>query len=90
MNGSFGVRVRSWLSFRGVNNCTDQLIVRLKDIADENRVGIQAHACFAKETLEASLGKHGIPEIERLHRLGVLDQNLLLIHLGWVMPLELQ
>ncbi|MDQ0218647.1 hypothetical protein J2S21_001741 [Peribacillus cavernae] len=36
------------------------------------------------------MGKHGIPEIERLHRLGVLDQNLLLIHLGWVMPLELQ
>jgi 5-methylthioadenosine/S-adenosylhomocysteine deaminase len=89
LNGSFGGRVRSWLSFRGVNNCTDQLIVQLKDIADENRVGIQAHACFAKETLEASLSKHGIPEIERLHRLGVLDQNLLLIHMGWVMPHEL-
>lgn len=90
LSGAYDGRVRPWLSFRGVNNCTDELIVRLKELADEFGVGLQAHACFAKETMEGSLSKYGFPEIERLHRLGVLDRNLLLIHMGWVMPHELQ
>lgn len=90
LQGASDGRVRPWLSFRGVNNCTDDLIVQLKQLADEYGAGLQAHACFAKETMEGSLSKYGIPEIERLHRLGVLDNNLLLIHMGWVMPHELQ
>ncbi len=81
-------RVRASLSFRGVNNCTNELIQEMKKLADEAGVLIQAHACFAKETRDASMRQHKMPEIERLHAIGALGPNLLLIHCGWLSPKE--
>ena len=87
-NNSHDGRIRASLSFRGVNNCTDELIQGMKQKADEAGVLVQAHACFAKETRDASLRQHGMPEIERLHALGALGSNVLLIHCGWLSPKE--
>ncbi|MBI4455194.1 MAG: amidohydrolase family protein [Acidobacteria bacterium] len=81
-------RIRASLSFRGVNNCTDELIRSMKQHADESGVLVQAHACFAKETRDASLRQHRLPEIERLHAIGALGPNVLLIHCGWLSPKE--
>jgi 5-methylthioadenosine/S-adenosylhomocysteine deaminase len=86
---SHGGRIRASLSFRGVNNASDDLIRRMKAMADAHQVGFQAHACFAKETRDSSVGATGLTEVERLHRLGVLGPNLLLIHMGWATPHEL-
>lgn len=88
LHGLHDGRVRAWFSFRGVNNCSDDFIKQMKQLADQYGVGLQAHACFAKETREASSAQYNIPELERLNRLGVLDKNLLLIHMGWVTPNE--
>src|SRR3989338_4848130 len=82
LHGAHGGRVHAWLQFRGLNNSTDRLIVGLQRLADRHGVGVQTHACFARDTMEASLAKHGVTEVERLERLGVLDANVLLIHVG--------
>jgi 5-methylthioadenosine/S-adenosylhomocysteine deaminase len=66
------------------------LIVGLKALADRHGVGVQTHAGFARDTRDASLAQHGVTEIERLERLGVLGPNLLLIHVGWATPRELE
>jgi 5-methylthioadenosine/S-adenosylhomocysteine deaminase len=89
-HGAFDGRVRAWFQFRGVNNASDELIRGLKDLANRHGVGVQTHACFAKETMEASLGGHGMPEVERLARLGVLDGKTLLVHGGWLTPREVK
>ncbi|MHB1610364.1 MAG: amidohydrolase family protein [Sulfobacillus sp.] len=82
-------RIRVSLSFRGVNNASDDLISRMQQMAHHYQIGFQAHACFAKETRDSSVGGTGYTEVERLHRLGVLGPNLLLIHMGWATPGEL-
>ncbi|MDP6559056.1 MAG: amidohydrolase family protein, partial [Candidatus Binatia bacterium] len=87
-HNSHNGRIMASLSFRGVNNCTDDLIVKMKEQADRKGVLLQAHACFAKETRDASLRQHSLPEIERLGSIGVLGPNLLLIHCGWLSPKE--
>src|SRR3990170_5142857 len=89
LHGAHGGRVHAWLQFRGLNNSTDRLIVELKRLADRHGVGVQTHACFARDTMESSRAKHGVTEIERLERLGVLDANVLLIHVGWATEAEL-
>ncbi len=89
-NGAYNGRIRAWFQFRGIPNSTDQLITRLKELADRYGTGVQTHACFSRDTLEASKTQFGVPEIERLHRLGVLGPNLLLVHAAWVSPHELQ
>ena len=89
-NGAYNGRIRAWFQFRGIPNSTDQLITRLKELADRYGTGVQTHACFSRDTLEASKTQFGVTEIERLKLLGVLGPNVLLVHSGWVSPHELQ
>jgi 5-methylthioadenosine/S-adenosylhomocysteine deaminase len=90
LHGTWDGRVQAWFQFRGLNNSSDRLIVELKRLADRYRVGVQTHACFARDTREASERQHGVTEIERLERLGVLGPNVLLVHVGWATGQELE
>lgn len=76
-------------SFRGMNNASDELITGLKGLANKHRVKLQTHACFSYQTHDASLAASGKAEIERLEALGVLDENMILVHSGWLEPQEL-
>jgi len=76
-------------SFRGMNNASDELITGLKDLANKHQVKLQTHACFSYQTHDASVAAYGKPEIERLEALGVLDENMILVHSGWLEPQEL-
>ena len=87
-HGSHDGRIRAWFQFRGIPNSSDRLVQGLKELADRYHTGVQTHACFSKETLEACRSQFGLTEIERLNRLGVLGPNVLLVHAGWVSPHE--
>lgn len=76
-------------SFRGMNNASDELILGLKEIANKHKVKLQTHACFSYQTHDASVSGTGKAEIERLESLGVLDENMILVHSGWLEPQEL-
>ena len=86
--GRYADRLLVSASFRGLNNASDELILGLKALAQKHRTLLQTHACFAYSTHDSSVAQNGIPEIERLERLGVLDENMLLVHSGWLEPHE--
>lgn len=75
-------------SFRGLNNASDELILGLKEIADKHQATLQTHACFSYSTHDSSVAQCGMPEIERLESLGVLDERMLVVHSGWLEPHE--
>lgn len=83
-------RVTASASFRGLNNASDQLILGLKALANEHDALLQTHACFSYSTHDGSLASQGVPEVERLERLGVLDERMLLVHSGWLEPHEVE
>ena len=83
-----GDRVRVSVSFRGLNNSSDDLIRALNDVAIARDAMLQTHACFNYSTHDASVQKHGIPEIERLDKLGALHRRTLLVHGAWLEPHE--
>jgi 5-methylthioadenosine/S-adenosylhomocysteine deaminase len=76
-------------SFRGLNNASDELILGLKQIADKHQATLQTHACFSYSTHDSSVAQYGMPEIERLESLGVLDERMLVVHSGWLEPHEI-
>ncbi|HEX2826932.1 MAG TPA: amidohydrolase family protein [Burkholderiales bacterium] len=76
-------------SFRGMNNSSDALILALKEMADKHGAITQTHACYSYFTHDSSIVQFGKPEIERLERLGVLDERMLLLHGGWLEPHEI-
>jgi len=84
--GSPGSQVRASASFRGLNNCSDELILGLKELARQHKTFLQTHACFSYSTHDSSLAQDGVTEIERLERLGVLDEDVMLVHSGWLEP----
>lgn len=81
-------RLAATASFRGLNNASDQLILGLKKLATKYGTLLQTHACFSYSTHDSSVSRCGMAEIERLEQLGVIDENMLIVHSGWLEPQE--
>ena len=77
-------RVQIWFGLRTIFNNTDDLIVRTKELADQYRVGVHMHVAEAKSEIEYTKEVYGEPTVTHLHRLGVLDKNLLAVHTVWL------
>lgn len=77
-------RVQVWFGLRTIYNNTDELIVRTKELADKHQVGVHMHVAEAKSEVEYVKEKYGEPTVTHLHRLGVLDKNLLAVHTVWL------
>jgi 5-methylthioadenosine/S-adenosylhomocysteine deaminase len=81
-------RLGASASFRGLNNASDELILGLAKLARKYGTLLQTHACFSYSTHDSSVARTGMAEIERLERLGVVDQRMLIVHSGWLEPEE--
>ena len=81
-------RLRASASFRGLNNATDELILGLDKLAKKYGTLLQTHACFSYSTHDSSVARGNLAEIERLEKLGVIDERMLLVHSGWLEPAE--
>jgi 5-methylthioadenosine/S-adenosylhomocysteine deaminase len=81
-------RLGATASFRGLNNASDELILGLKRLASKFGTLLQTHACFSYSTHDSSVSRCGLAEIERLEHLGVIDEQMLIVHSGWLEPAE--
>ncbi len=81
-------RLGASASFRGLNNASDELILGLDKLARKYDTLLQTHACFSYSTHDSSVARSGMAEIERLEKLGVLDERMLIVHSGWLEPHE--
>jgi 5-methylthioadenosine/S-adenosylhomocysteine deaminase len=89
LHGSAGGRIRASASLRNLYAASDRLIGEVKALADRHKIFIQSHVAGNHSGQVASLARHGCRDVERLQRLGVLDDPWLLIHMNWVSPREL-
>jgi 5-methylthioadenosine/S-adenosylhomocysteine deaminase len=87
-NGVDG-RLRVSASLRNLYTASDRLIVEVSGLAEQNDTPIQSHAAGNHSGQVASLARYGCRDVERLERLGVLNDRWLLIHMNWVSPKEL-
>jgi 5-methylthioadenosine/S-adenosylhomocysteine deaminase len=87
--GSLGGRLKAWFSMRVPVACSDDLLKRLSKLAEKRGVGIIGHACENRDEIVASHLKYGMGDVARLEKLGLLNSNLLLIHMGWIDAKEL-
>lgn len=81
-------RLGASASFRGLNNASDELILGLDKLARKYGTLLQTHACFSYSTHDSSVARSGMAEIERLEKLGVIDERMLIVHSGWLEPEE--
>jgi 5-methylthioadenosine/S-adenosylhomocysteine deaminase len=87
-HNAFGGRLRAWFGLRSMRNCSDNLCRGVKELADQYGVGVEAHVLGSHPNIWASISRFGRTDVERLHHLGVLGPNWLMVHMGWVSPHE--
>jgi len=89
LNGLHDGRLRAWFALRILSGCSDRLIQEIKKEADAHGVGVVLHACESRDEVVGSRMKYGMPEVERMDKLGALGPNMCLIHFGWASPKEI-
>ena len=81
-------RLGASASFRGLNNASDELIAGLHNLSQKYGTLLQTHACFSYSTHDSSVARTGMAEIERLEKLSVIDERMLIVHSVWLEPEE--
>ena len=84
LNGFADGRVKAWFSMRIPMTLSDNLLRKIGKGAERHGVGIIGHACENREEVMAAHSKFGVGDISRLEKLGILGENMLLIHMAWL------
>ncbi|AUJ25536.1 amidohydrolase [Virgibacillus dokdonensis] len=82
-------RIKMWFGLRTIFNCSDDLIRQTKQLADQYGVGIHMHAAEIMDEIRYTKEQRGASTIEHLHKLGLLDENLLTAHMVWLTDREM-
>jgi len=64
--------------------CSEATLKKAKEAADANGVLFQIHAAETKDEYVSIQTKHHITPIKYLDKIGILDQNTLLVHAVWL------
>jgi len=60
--------------------CSEELLLTMKEYADENGINVHIHLSETKKEVEDSIAQHGMTPVEYLDSLSFLDSNSLLAH----------
>jgi 5-methylthioadenosine/S-adenosylhomocysteine deaminase len=85
-------RVRVWPMLIGLYplTCTDELLVRAKDLADKYKTGFSMHQSSSKAEVEECVKRTGKRPIEHFEDLGILDENVRLVHMVYLDDSEIE
>lgn len=77
-----GGRVRGAATLYGCMRCSDTLLVRAKELAGEHGAPMIMHQSWDPEEIEISEALYGCRPIQHLADIGVLGENLTLVHMN--------
>ena len=83
-------RLDAWFALRILAGCSDELCRRTRALADKYDTGIVMHASESRDEVVASRLTSGASDVERLEALGVLGPKMVMIHMGWASPAEIE
>lgn len=85
-----GGRIRYAFAPRFVVSCTDQLLVRVRDMAKASGVLVHTHASENKGEIEVVMADRGMRNIKCLKELGLLGPGVVLAHCIWLDDEEME
>jgi 5-methylthioadenosine/S-adenosylhomocysteine deaminase len=83
-------RIKVFAALRGMLNVTKELIMKLNDLSHKYETGMEVHAAFWRDNVAFVKKTTGLTDVRYLESLGVLDQNWMMIHMGWVDDEEIE
>ncbi len=83
-HGAGNGRIDYGFAPRFVVSCTEELLVRVKELSDEYGVIVHTHASENRSEIELVQKDRGMRNIHYLHKLGLTGTNLILAHCIWL------
>lgn len=73
-------RITPHVNLLGMGRCTDELLVESKKMADEYGVVLNLHQAATIDEVLSYRSRTGMRPVEHLNHLGILDSNVVLVH----------
>lgn len=83
-HGAANGRIEYAFAPRFVVSCTDDLLMRVKELSSEYGVKVHTHASENRGEIELVQKDRGMRNINYLHKLGLTGENLVLAHCIWL------
>ena len=83
-HGKGSGRIQYAFAPRFVVSCTEELLLRVKDLAKEYDVAVHTHASENRGEIELVQKDRGMRNIKYLHKLGLTGEKLVLAHCIWL------
>jgi len=83
-------RIKPMVTIVGMGRFTDRLVVESKKMADRHGVRLHMHLANYIETVHETKERTGYRPVEHLEKLGVLDENVVLVHMVHVSQREVE
>jgi 5-methylthioadenosine/S-adenosylhomocysteine deaminase len=80
----FGPRVSFMLAPSAPQRCSDNLLIRCKDLAEELGVGVHTHLAETKSHARVARSLYGQPMVKHLEKIGFLGPHLSVAHSIWL------
>ena len=74
-------RIRAWAMPFAPNLCTDELLIKCKQLADRYDTGLTLHYNNSSDYVESSITEFGLRPTQYLEKLGILGENVTLSHM---------
>lgn len=88
--GNQKLRIRPIVTIVGMGRFTDRLVIESKKMADHYGVPLKMHLANYLETVNETKERTGYRPVEHLEKLGVLDRNVILVHMLHVSQKEVE
>ena len=82
--GEFGPRLSFMLAPSAPQRCSDQLLLKCKDLAEELGVGVHTHLAETRSHAEVARILYGQPMVKHLEKIGFLGPHLSAAHSIWL------
>lgn len=87
---SAGGRVMAFFGPHAPYTCSEELLIKTKELADKCGTGIHIHVAETKEEVENSKKEKGLPPFEYLEKIGFLGPNVVAAHSTWTSDREIE
>ncbi len=87
---SAGGMVRAFFGPHAPYTCSEELLIKTKELADKCGTGIHIHVAETKEEVENSKKEKGLPPFEYLEKIGFLGPNVVAAHSTWTSNREIE
>ena len=83
-HGTSNGRIEYAFAPRFVVSCTEELLLKVKELSSEYHVKVHTHASENRGEIELVQKDRGMRNIKYLHKLGLTGENLVLAHCIWL------